>query len=218
MTQPQQELARTKNIIPMISFEGFRDETDARRGAGVYDRLLCVCARLKQNGIFFGCSVTVTRTNAGLVTSDRFVREMLAAGARVFVFVEYMPIEPGTEALVLDDGRRTALYASIDRFNKNYPALFIGFPGDEDAYGGCLAAGRGFIHVSASGDLEACPAAPFSDTNLARVSLSEALRSPLLSRIRSHHHLLTETKGGCALWTNRAWVEGLVDKGRTGGE
>jgi MoaA/NifB/PqqE/SkfB family radical SAM enzyme len=208
------EFAKTKNIIPMISFEGFQSETDARRGPGVYDRLLCVCARLRQNGIFFGCSVTVTCTNADIVTTDRFIREMLAAGARVFVFVEYVPIEPGTEALVLDDGRRTALYGSIDRLSKKYPALFIGFPGNEDAYGGCLAAGRGFIHVSASGDLEACPAAPFSDTNLARVSLREALSSPLLSKIRSHHHLLTETNGGCALWTNRAWVEGLVDKGR----
>lgn len=212
------ELARTKNIIPMISFEGFRDETDARRGTGVYDQLLCVCARLRQNGIFFGCSVTVTRTNAGLVTSDRFIREMLAFGARVFAFVEYVPVEPGTEALALDDGRRRALYESIAALNKNYPALFTGFPGDEAAYGGCLAAGRGFIHVSASGDLEACPAAPFSDTNLALVSLKESLRSPLLSRIRSHHHLLTETNGGCALWTNRAWVRGLVDEGRKGGE
>jgi len=212
------ELAGTKNIIPMLSFEGFRVETDARRGAGVYDRLLGVCARLRQNGIFFGCSVTVTRTNAGLVTSDTFVREMLAFGARVFVFVEYVPIEPGTEALVLDDDQRTALYTGIDSLNRNHPALFIGFPGNEDTYGGCLAAGRGFIHVSASGDLEACPAAPFSDTNLARVSLEEALRSPLLSKIRSHHHLLTETNGGCALWTNRAWVEGLVDEGRKDGE
>jgi len=168
----------------------------------------------RQNGIFFGCSLTVTRINAGLVTSDTFVREMLAFGARVFVFIEYVPIEPGTEVLVLDDDQHTALYASIDSLNRNHPALFIGFPGDEAAYGGCLAAGRGFIHVSASGDLEACPAAPFSDTDLARVSLDEALRSPLLSRIRSHHHLLTETNGGSTLWTNRAWVDGLVDEGQ----
>ena len=119
---------------------------------------------------------------------------------------------------MLDDRRWYGVYGSIDRFNKKYPALFIGFPGDEDAYGGCLAAGRGFIHVSASGDIEACPAAPFSDTNLVRVSLREAIRSPLLSRIRSHHHILTETNGGCALWTNREWVEKLVDEGQKGGE
>ena len=148
------------------------------------------------------------------MTSDLFVREMLAAGVRVFVFVEYVPIEPGTEALVLDDNRRTALYERIALFNKKYPALFIGFPGEENAFGGCLAAGRGFLHISASGDIEACPAAPFSDTNLSRVSLREALHSPLLSRIRSHHHLLTESNGGCALWTNREWVRGLQNEGR----
>ena len=151
------ELAGTKNIIPMISFEGFRNETDARRVPGCTTVCLEVCARLKQNGIFFGCSVTVTRTNADPVTSDLFVREMLAAGVRVFVFVEYVPIEPGTEALVLDDNRRTALYERIALFNKKYPALFIGFPGEENAFGGCLAAGRGFLHISASGDIEACP-------------------------------------------------------------
>ena len=104
------------------------------------------------------------------------------------------------------------MHDRIAALNTTYPALFIGFPGDETAFGGCLAAGRGFIHVSPSGDLEACPAAPFSDTNLARVSLSEALKSPLLHRIRSNHHLLTETNGGCALWKNRQWIQALAER------
>ncbi len=208
-----QELGATKNIVPMISFEGFRDETDERRGTGVYDRLLGVCSRLKKNGIFFGCSVTVTRSNADLVTSDLFVREMLDAGVRVFVYVQYVPVDPATEDLVLGSDRQKVLHNCISALNKKYPALFVGFPGDETAFGGCLAAGRGFIHVSPSGDLEACPAAPFSDMNLAWVSLREALRSPLLYTIRSNHHLLTETNGGCALWKNRAWVQVLVDAG-----
>ena len=39
---------------------------------------------------------------------------MIAAGARVFVFVEYVPIEPGTEGMVLDDGgARRCTRASI---------------------------------------------------------------------------------------------------------
>ena len=96
-----QELAAIKNIVPVISFEGFRDETDARRGTGVYDRLREVCIWLKRHGTFFGCSVTVNCTNIDLVTSDRFVREMLDAGVRVFVFVEYVPVDPATEDLVL---------------------------------------------------------------------------------------------------------------------
>ena len=53
---------------------------------------------------------------------------------------------------------------------------------------------------------------PFSDANLTRVSLREALQSSLLEKIRGHHDLLTETKGGCALWTNREWVQTLMTK------
>ncbi|MDD1702548.1 MAG: radical SAM protein [Methanoregula sp.] len=211
------EFAARRNIVPVVSFEGFRDETDTRRGPGVYDRLRAACAHLKTNGIFFGCSVTVTRVNSGLVTSDRFVREMIEAGARVFVFVEYVPVEPGTDDLVLDFSRQKDLHAAIDALDKKYPALFFGFPGEEAQYGGCLAAGRGFVHVNPAGDLEACPAAPFSDTNIARVPLREALKSPLLAEIRLHHGLLTETTGGCALWKNREWVQVLTcEKEKTG--
>ena len=103
-------IARYRNIVPVISFEGFREETDTRRGCGVFDRLLAVCARLKERGIFFGCSVTTTRHNFGNVTGEPFIGQMREAGARVFTFVEYVPMEPGTGALVLtpDQKKTTA--------------------------------------------------------------------------------------------------------------
>ncbi|HSQ93451.1 MAG TPA: radical SAM protein, partial [Methanoregula sp.] len=59
---------------------------------------------------------------------------------------------------------------------------------------------------------EPCPAAPYSDRNLAEVPLAEALRSRLLRRLRETPEVLAETEGGCALRANRAWVEGLVGK------
>jgi MoaA/NifB/PqqE/SkfB family radical SAM enzyme len=117
---------------------------------------------------------------------------------------------PGTENLVLTHEQKKTLQAVISVFSQKYAALFIGFPGDEETYGGCLAAGRGFVHVSPSGDLEPCPAAPISDANLAAVPLKEALQSRLLGRIRDEHTLLSETSGGCALRANRAWVQGLL--------
>ncbi len=82
---------------------------------------------------------------------------------------------------------------------RQYPALFIAFPGDEEAYGGCLAAGRGFIHINPEGNLEPCPFAPYTDTNLTNLPLREALNSQLLKTIRENHDQLTETRGGCAL-------------------
>ena len=135
---------------------------------------------------------------------------MIVAGARVFTFVEYVPMAPGTENLVLTHEQKKTLQAVLADYNRKFPALFIGFPGDEDTYGGCLAAGRGFVHVSPSGDLEPCPAAPFSDANLAALPLKEALQSRLLGRIRDEHELLTETSGGCALRANRAWVQEIM--------
>lgn len=205
-------LAECRNVVPVISFEGSREHTDRRRGDGVHDRLLSVCSRFKDRNVFFGCSVTTTRENFADVTGETFIRQMLRAGVRVFVFVEYVPMTPGTEDLVLTPGQRTALQAVLADHNRTFPALFIGFPGDEDAYGGCLAAGRGFVHVSPSGDLEPCPAAPCSDANLTTVPLEDALRSGLLARLRETPEVLTESEGGCALRANRAWVEALIGR------
>jgi MoaA/NifB/PqqE/SkfB family radical SAM enzyme len=205
-------IAGCRNIVPVISFEGFREDTDIRRGNGVYDRLLATCSRLKEQNIFFGCSVTTTRENFNQVTGDAFVRQMIDSGARVFTFVEYVPMAPGTENLVLTHEQKKTLQAVLSVFNQKFPALFIGFPGDEDTYGGCLAAGRGFVHVSPSGDLEPCPAAPFSDANLAAVPLKETLKSRLLTRLREVPEFLTETGSGCALRANRVWVEDMVGR------
>ena len=205
-------IAGCRNMVPVISFEGFREDTDLRRGSGVYDRLLSTCARLKNRNIFFGCSVTAMRENFDRVTGESFIREMLANGARVFTYVEYVPMAPGTENLVLTHEQKKTLQAVLADFNRKFPALFIGFPGNEETYGGCLAAGRGFVHVSPSGDLEPCPAAPVSDANLGSVPLDIALRSRLLSRLRDAPALLTESEGGCALRAKRAWVQELAGK------
>lgn len=205
-------IAACRNIVPLISFEGFREETDARRGSGVFNQLLAACRRLKDRQVFFGISVTTTRENMARVTDEAFIRQMLDCGARVFAYVEYVPMEPGTEGLVLKDGQKKDLQRILAEHNRKFPSLFLCFPGDEDYYGGCLAAGRGFVHISPAGDLEPCPAAPYSDANLTAVPLKDALRSRLLARLRKEPAVLAETEGGCALHANRAWVEELVGR------
>ena len=95
-------------------------------------------------------------------------------------------------------------------FRAKFPALFIAVPGDEEEIGGCLSAGRGFIHISAEGDVEPCPFAPYSDANLRDLSLKDALQSEFLRNIRQNHAQLSETEGGCALWIEREWVRSLL--------
>jgi MoaA/NifB/PqqE/SkfB family radical SAM enzyme len=135
---------------------------------------------------------------------------MIGLGARVFTFVEYVPMAPGTKDLILTPDQKKVLQAVVADCNRKFPALFIGFPGDEEAYGGCLAAGRGFVHLNPSGDLEPCPAAPVSDANVNQVSLKEALRSRLFARLRETPGILTETEGGCALRAQKAWLQELA--------
>jgi len=203
-------LRRRRNVVPVLSLEGHAAETDQRRGRGVYDQLLAKMALLRRHGIFFGTSITLTRRNFATVTGEEFVGELLRAGARLFFFVEYVPVQEGTEDLVLTEEQRAKAQAVLAAYQSRLPGLFIALPGDEEKYGGCLAAGRGFIHLSPEGRLEPCPFAPFSDVSLQEMSLREALNSELLRAIRENGHQLTETRGGCALWAKRDWVQSLL--------
>jgi len=66
------------------------------------------------------------------------------------------------------------------------------------------------VHISATGDLEPCPFAPYSDANLKDVPLREALQSRFLAIMRESHGLFSEMAGGCALWKNRDRVRTLL--------
>lgn len=210
-------LRNQRNLIPVLSVEGRAAETDARRGRGVAERVGVTLARLRAAGVFCGTSITVTRANAGLVLQEQYVRELLASGCRLFFFVEYVPVCAGTEPLVLTGDQRQNLRQAMTRFHDDLPGLFVTLPGDESFYGGCLAAGRGFVHISPAGRLEACPFAPYADTTIRNGGLRAALGSPLLAAIRDAHDRLTETEGGgCALWTQRAWVQSLLSTAARG--
>ena len=81
----------------------------------------------------------------------------MAWGARSFFFIEYLPAESGTESLILTGAQKKALTAFVRRMRERFQAIFFDFPGDEYALGTCLSAGRGFIHISAEGNIEPCP-------------------------------------------------------------
>jgi MoaA/NifB/PqqE/SkfB family radical SAM enzyme len=89
--------------------------------------------------------------------------------------------------------------------------LFISFPGDEKTSGGCLAAGRGFFHINPQGGAEPCPFSPYSDTSLQKVSLWEALNSPLFCKLRASNVLLADHTGGCVLFEQEATVQNLLN-------
>ncbi len=199
-----------RNVIPVISLEGLEHETDGRRGGGVYERALDAMDRMRERRMFFGASIMITRPNFGLVTSRRFVSELVDRGARLFFYVDYVPIKVGTEHLIPSQTQRGLESFTMMLLRSEFRALFVASAASEAAFGGCVAAGEGFVHVSAEGDLEPCPFSPFSDTNLRQVPLRVGLQSRLLRNIRESGEHLSEAGGGCALWTKRDWVRSMM--------
>ncbi|MCL2496862.1 MAG: radical SAM protein, partial [Clostridiales bacterium] len=67
---------RHRNLAPIISMEGDENATDARRGPGVYLRITELMRRLRERGLLFGASVTVTSENLVTVTGSAFLDEL----------------------------------------------------------------------------------------------------------------------------------------------
>jgi MoaA/NifB/PqqE/SkfB family radical SAM enzyme len=205
-------IRKNRHIVPVLSFEGREKRTDGRRGAGTFSRLSKAAEKIHEKGLFWGVSLTVTRSNFDEITDPSFIEFASDRGCRLFFFVEYIPVAEGSDCEVPTQKQRKRIGPITDELGERFPGIFISFPGDEEIFGGCLSSGRGFVHVNPRGELEPCPFAPYSDTNLKEVPLKDALRSRLLERIRENHHLLEETTGGCALWRNREWVMDLARK------
>ncbi len=204
------EIKKQKNVIPVVSLEGDSESTDFRRGDGVYNGVQKAIREMRSRKIFFGTSIMMTRGNIESVTDYHFVSELIASGCRLFFFVEYVAVGEGKADWVLTDDQRKKLRVRMASLRDKFPAIFINFPGDEEEFGGCLSAGRGFIHINSEGGLEPCPAAPYSDSSVRDKPLVEALKSDLLRQIRENREALRETSGGCALWEKREWVKTLL--------
>ena len=202
---------RCRNLIPIMSIEGEKKTTDARRGAGIYDRLIANMDELARRGLIFGASVTVTTQNIHEVSSDAFLKKLSDRGCRAVIFVEFVPVTDDSRELAPGETEREYLQNEVDRLRLEHPEMvFISFPGDEKSSGGCVAAGRGFFHINSHGGAEPCPFSPYSDINVKDTSLAEALNSPLFRKLRDGGYLLEDHPGGCTLYERREDVERIM--------
>jgi MoaA/NifB/PqqE/SkfB family radical SAM enzyme len=200
-----------RNLIPVLSIEGDIEETDSRRGAGIFAKLTERMSALKKRGILYGASITVTKENILNVTSDSFISSLYDKGCKVIIFVEYVPVSADTVDIAPGDAERELLESRLVGIRALFDdCIIVSFPGDEKASGGCLAAGRGFFHINANGCAEPCPFSPYSDTNIKNISLLQALDSPLFRKIQSGDMLIGEHQGGCVLFEQEEAVKKLL--------
>lgn len=202
---------KNRNLVPVISIEGDREQTDSRRGAGVYEKLTAVMESFRQRGIFYGASITVTTENIGTVTSAAFIKQLYDDSCKIVFFVEYVPVLSCSEGLAPGDPERKILDSRLGELRDQYKdMIFLAFPGDEMDTGGCLAAGRGFFHINAYGGAEPCPFSPYSDISLKEHTLLEALNSGLFKKLNQSGMLMGEHKGACLLFEKETEVKKLL--------
>ena len=200
-----------RNLIPVLSIEGGREITDARRGEGIYDRIQANMKKFKEKGLIFGASVTVTTENIREVTSQAFLDTLMEQGCKLVIFIEFVPVTEEARHLAPGDQEREYLKSAMEKLREHYDeAVLLSFPGDELAMGGCMAAGREFFHINSHGGAEPCPFSPYSDVNIKESSLRAAIASPLFQKLQEQGVLSGEHVGGCVLYEKRDQVSRLL--------
>jgi len=180
-------LSRLGNIVPIISIEGFEEETDARRGRGVFRRIMRAMDNLREAGVAFGFSSMVTRENVETVISDEFNDMLIAKGCVLGWHFLYIPVgrNPDPSLMPTAEQRERMRVHGAARIRSQKPIFIADFWNDAPYVGRCIAGGRYYLHINNHGDVEPCIFVHFAVDNVKEKRLREILKSPFFEGIKA---------------------------------
>ena len=193
--QVVEQLVEVGNVMPAFSLEGYEAETDERRGAGHFRKVMRAMGLLREAGLTYCGSFTQTSRNTHIITDGRYMDFLLEKGVYALWLFTYVPVgrTPDLELMATPE-QRDLLRSRIADFRATKPMLFVDFWNDGPIINGCIAGGRKYFHINANGDIEPCVFCHLAVDNIRRTTIKEALRSPLFTRIREkqgeHDNLL----------------------------
>lgn len=207
------EMLRVKNFVPAISIEGFEDATDFRRGAGTYKAVIRAMEILKAKKLPFGASCCYTSKNVDSISSEEFMDDLIAHGAKFAWFFHYMPVgnDAPTELLPAPE-QREQMYHRIRKYRDSKPIFTIDFQNDGEFVGGCIAGGRCYLHINANGDIEPCAFIHYSDSNIHKKTLLEAYKSPLFMAYKEGQPFNENLLRPCPMLENPACLQAMVQR------
>ena len=117
-------MARLGNLNAFISIEGSREETDMRRGSGVYDQAIRAMDLLKKYDIGFGYSTCYHAKNYKTIASDEFLDLMREKGAWLGWLFIYMPIGKDADmSLCCNAQQRAYVKQKLEDYQKKHGFL-----------------------------------------------------------------------------------------------
>ncbi|KAA0248254.1 MAG: radical SAM protein [Candidatus Jettenia sp. AMX1] len=168
-----EKLACLPHIIPVISLEGGLEDTDKRRGTGVYNKVINAFDNLQRNKILYGFSITVTSENVEQLQKEEIFGEKHPYGARLGCFIS--------------SAQRDSFRQWFLKLKERSNTYLIHFPGDEELMDNCREAGKGFIHINPEGYIESCALLPSSKYNVVETPLEVCLRNSYFDSQQCSH-------------------------------
>lgn len=154
-----QRMSRLGNITPLISIEGLREESDARRGRdNVYDRTLAGLRACRKAKLIFGVAASIGQSNFDELVTRKHIEDMAREGAAYLWYYIYRPV--GKNPMVENAlSKEQILY--LRRFlveqRMDAPLFLIDTYWDDKGRAMCPAATGMSHHISPSGAVEFCP-------------------------------------------------------------
>lgn len=192
-------LRRAGNVTPLVSVDGWQEENDRRRGAGVFDAAMAGLERLRKAGLLFGIATTATGRNVGEVMSDDYVRSFIERGALYLWYYVYRPMSPAPHPeYCVSKEQLVWMRRRLLELRRRHPILLIDSYWTATGEAFCPAAvGLGY-HVGPRGSIEICPALSFaSETVGEREDLFAAFNDNRL--LRAFRPFVRQRTKGCVI-------------------
>jgi len=181
------KLAELGNILIIFSLEGFEEETDARRGKGIFRKVTEGMDNLREAGVPFGFSTMVTRQNVDTLISDDFYDMLVEKGCLIGWQFLYIPAGPNPDTNLMPTAEQRDLLRvrGPRRIRSQKPIFTIDFWNDAPHMGGCIAGAGHFLHINSHGDVEPCIFIHMATDNIHDKSLKEIINSPFFKAFRT---------------------------------
>jgi len=189
-------LAEVGNMTPALSVEGWRERTNARRGAGVFDRVVATMGRLREVGVPFGISLTATRHNAEEILSDEFIDFFFERQGAMYGWIfHYMPIGRAfTLDLMPTPEQRLWMWRRSWEIIRERRLFLADFWNHGTLSDGCISAGRstggGYMYIDWNGSVSPCVFVPYSPVNVNEIyarggNLDDIWAEPFFAGLRN---------------------------------
>ncbi|MEE1113775.1 MAG: radical SAM protein [Eubacterium sp.] len=208
------DMRECKNMVLSMSVEGLAEATDARRGEGVFEKVMATMDLLRKNKLPYGTSICYTSANYKAVTSDEFLDFLIDKGVLFSWYFHFMPVgNDATPDLVPTPEQREYMYhrlRSVRGYDGGKELFVMDFQNDGEFVSGCIAGGKTYCHINPNGDVEPCVFIHYSSANIHEQSLLDCLKQPLFRQYQANQPFNENLLQPCPMLENPQKLRALV--------